>query len=101
MTAAGGQRYTPLDLEQSQAEGRSVYQDDIAFSEQFKDYFRLDLRVAYRMDFKKASQEFAVDIQNLTNRINVLAEEYNPETQSIREYPMTGFLPILNYRLEF
>lgn len=35
------------------------------------------------------------------NHQNVLAEAYNPETKSMEEYTMTGFIPVFNYRLEF
>jgi hypothetical protein len=101
VTAAGGQRYTPLDLDRSIAEGRSVYREDIAYSEQFRDYFRMDLRVAYRMDFKNASQEFAVDIQNLTNHQNPLYLKYNSFTQEEQIVYQIGIIPMMQYRVVF
>jgi hypothetical protein len=101
MTGAGGQRYTPLDLEASQAAGQSIYKEDQAFSEQFNDYFRLDLRLAYRMDFKHASQEFAVDIQNLTNHQNSLYMKYNSFTGEEQTVYQIGIIPMMQYRVVF
>jgi hypothetical protein len=101
ITAAGGIRYTPVDLAASQEAGYTVYNEDLAFTEKFKDYFRLDLRVAYRMDSRKISQEIAFDIQNVTNHKNPIYMEYDPETGQEEFIYQLGFFPMMQYRIIF
>jgi hypothetical protein len=59
--------------------GETVYDEKRAYSEKFRDYFRLDIRLAFRMDNKKFSQEFAIDVQNITSMSNPLYMQYNPK----------------------
>lgn len=101
MIWSGGRRILSVDLPASIEQGQAVYKDHDIFSKQARDYFRIDLGLKLHFFREKTEHVLSLDIQNLTNRQNVLAEVYNPETQSIDEYPMTGFIPIFNYRLEF
>jgi hypothetical protein len=101
ITAAGGQRYTPVDMEESALEGKTVYNDALAYTEKFSDYFRLDLRLAYRIDNPRYSQEFAFDVQNLTNRANPLYMQYNPETGKTEFINQLMIFPIMQYRIVF
>ena len=98
---SGGRRFLELDLPASINQGQAVYEDYDIFSKQGRDYFRIDLGLKLHFFKKKAEHVLSLDIQNLTNYDNVLAEEYNPVTESVEEYRMTGFIPIFNYRLEF
>jgi hypothetical protein len=101
VTAAGGLRYTPVDLAASQAAGYTVYDEDQAFTKKFKDYFRLDLRVGYRIDSKKISQEVALDIQNITNHKNPIYMTYNKETGQEEFMYQLGIFPMMQYRIIF
>jgi hypothetical protein len=101
LTAAGGQRYTPIDLEQSVLQGKSVYDETRAYSEKFRDYFRLDLRIAYRMDNRRFSQEFAIDVQNMTNHENPLYMQYNPKTGKTQFVNQLKIFPMMQYRIIF
>lgn len=98
---SGGRRIQSVDLPASIEEGHTVYESYDIFSKQARDYFRIDLGMNLHFYREKTEHVVSLDIQNLTNRLNVLAESYDPVSQSITEYPMTGFIPILNYRLEF
>jgi hypothetical protein len=101
LTAAGGQRYTPVNLEESTLKGETVYDESKAYSEKFQDYFRLDFRLAYRRDSRKFSQEFAFDIQNITNRSNPLYLQYNPKTGKTDFISQLGIFPMMQYRIIF
>ncbi len=101
MIWSGGRRILSVDLPSSVKQGQSVYEDSDIFSKQARDYIRLDLGLKIHFFRDKTEHVLSLDIQNLTNRHNVLAQQYEPETQSISDYPMTGFIPIFNYRLEF
>jgi hypothetical protein len=101
LTAAGGQRYTPVNLEESTLKGETVYDEERAYSEKFRDYFRLDIRLAFRMDNQKFSQEFAFDVQNITNRSNPLYMQYNPKTGETEFVNQLGIFPMMQYRIVF
>jgi hypothetical protein len=101
LTAAGGQRYTPVDLEKSIIKGETVYDEEKAYSEKFKDYFRLDIRLAYRMDSRRFSQEFAFDVQNITNRSNPLYMQYDPKNGKTEFVNQLGIFPMMQYRIIF
>jgi hypothetical protein len=98
---AGGNRYTPIDLEASRAKGRAVYLENRRFEEQAGNYYRLDLRVSYRKNRPKASYILSLDLQNATNHLNPFNQFYNEEKGLIETSYHTGLLPILNYRIEF
>ncbi|MBN1791531.1 MAG: TonB-dependent receptor [Bacteroidales bacterium] len=101
LTAAGGQRYTPVDIQESVVKGETVYDDDRAYREKFKDYFRFDIKIAWRMDNPKFSQEFAFDIQNVTNRKNPLYMQYNKKTGKTEFINQLTIFPVVQYRIMF
>ena len=98
---SGGRRLIPVDLEASKEEGHTVFLFDEIYSTKARDYFRIDLSFNLHFYKKRSEHVISLDIQNLTNRRNTWAEYYNPESESITEYPMAGIIPILNYRVEF
>jgi hypothetical protein len=97
---AGGQRYTPINLEASAAAGSTVYDEENAYASQLPDYFRMDLRVAFKWTGKRSSQELALDIRNLTNRENPFYIKYNVETGDLKTQGF-GLTPDLLYRITF
>jgi len=101
VTFAGGNHYTPIDLEASQAAGEVVYDDANAFSLQLDSYFRWDLRLGFKMLGRKTTQEWTFDIQNLTNRKNPHSVSYNPETGEEILVTQLGFFPVFQYRIYF
>jgi len=101
MTLAGGRYVIPIDLEASIAQGREVLQNELAFSEQLSDYFRTDLKVGFRMNRQKFTQEFSVDIQNLTDRANVFSRSFNPSRGTISIENQLGLFVVPQYRILF
>ncbi len=98
---AGGMRDTPIDLEKSIEEGSVVIKQDERYELSHQDYFRTDFGISYRMNRKRVSHTFSLDIQNITNHQNEMYEYYDPENFNIKtEYHM-GILPVLNYKIEF
>ncbi len=100
-TWAGGRYYTPIDLQASAMQGEEVLLDNQAFSEQFDDYLRLDLKVSYRVNGKKITQEWAVDVQNITNRDNVFTRSYNSRTNTINTEYQLGLFIVPQYKILF
>jgi outer membrane receptor protein involved in Fe transport len=101
LTVGGGQRYTPIDLEESMLKRTTVYYDELAYSEHFKDYFRADIRIAYKLEGKKTSQEWAVDIQNITNKKNPLYQDYDADANEVKTINQLGVFPMVQYRITF
>jgi hypothetical protein len=98
---AGGTRYTPVFEEQSKLEHRVVFDNTRINDLQVRNYFRIDLRIGYRKNWKKFTDEFSIDLQNLTNRKNIYGLSFNPETYTYKEMLLQGFMPMVTYRINF
>ena len=101
LTMNGGQRYIPVNLEESQLAGRAVYDYENAFEPQLKDYFRTDLKIGYKKNQKKITQEWALNFQNLTNHQNVFYRAYDEQSGTEKTFYQNSFLPIIQYRILF
>lgn len=102
-STSGGRYYTPVDLAASQAAGYEILQDDLAFSEQYDPYLRLDLKIGMKINSsrKKVSHQFYVDFQNVTNNENVFIRQYNRLTNSVDQIDQIGFFPDFGYKIQF
>ncbi|MCX6296894.1 MAG: TonB-dependent receptor [Bacteroidetes bacterium] len=100
-TQAGGNRYTPIDLEKSKLYGDAVLKNDEAFSKQLKDYSRFDVKLSYKGNRKKISQSIFLVVENVFDNQNILRESYNKETQSIQQEFQLGLFPYFGYKIEF
>lgn len=100
-TQAGGNRYTPIDIDKSRLNTKAVYMDEKAFSAKYKDYLRFDIKFSYKTNRKKTSQLFFVTIENIFDTQNILRESYNAETQQIQREYQLGLFPYGGYRIEF
>src|SRR5206468_9895352 len=98
---AGGRRYTPIDLAASLAAGETRYIDSLAWSQKFTNYFRMDVRAGFRTHGKNVTQEWAIDVQNVTDHENPLYEKINLTTGKPQIVYQLGIFPIAQYRIEF
>lgn len=101
LTWAGGKRNYYLDEEASLEQGEAVYDASKAFSEREKDYFRFDLRISLKSNKKNYSQEWAIDLTNLTNHKNVFSRSYNADEGEIEYIYQQGLFPMFLYRINF
>lgn len=101
VTSAGGRRYTPIDFNASLLKGEEVRIANRAFELQYPNYFRTDLKITYRQNFRRISQEWFVDLQNISNHKNVFQEIYNPTQNKVITQFQIGFFPNINYRINF
>ncbi|MEM1214069.1 MAG: TonB-dependent receptor [Bacteroidota bacterium] len=102
-TTAGGRWYTPVDLAASEAADREIRQEANAFSEQYDDYLRWDLKIGVKLNSKqkRLSQQFFLDFQNVTNRVNIFDLRYNRVTNELNQVNQIGFFPDVLYRVQF
>ena len=98
---AGGMRNTPVDFAASQQKGYTIFREKEAFTLQNPAYFRTDLRVSIKWNRKNFTSTLSLDIQNISNRLNVFSQGYDEEKNEIITYYQTGLIPILNYKIEF
>lgn len=100
-TTIGGPYLTPLDYELSKARGRAAYKESEAYSVRQDAYFRIDLRLSFRQEFKRSTLEASLDLQNLTNTKNIFAQNYNPRTNSVITLYQQPFFPVPYVRFTF
>ncbi len=98
---AGGMRFIPIDLEASIAEKRQIMDNSKSYENRYADYFRTDLRIGFKTNKGKISQEWALDLQNVSNHKNHFSEQYNSATESISQIYQQGFMPMMLYRINF
>ncbi len=98
---AGGRPYTPFNAELSQQYNTPILNTEQAFTQRAKPYFRADVRFGVRQKFKTITQEFAVDLQNVTNRRNEFLRSYDTRTGQEGASEQLGFFPVVQYRLYF
>lgn len=101
LTTAAGRYFTPYDVQASLAAGSGVRLDQQAYSQQFENYFRLDTKVTVRMNSRGITQEFFIDIQNITNRANPFAKNWSADRGRVVTIPQLGLFPNFNYRIWF
>jgi len=100
-TSAGGRRYIPINEAQSLKENQPVYVYSQSFENQLRDYYRTDVKVSYRLDGKKTTQEWAFDIQNIFNRKNDFLPTYNRTAGKIAIVPQLGIFPVVQYKISW
>lgn len=100
-TYSGGKRYTPIDLDASIATNSEVRDVSQAYTQQYSNYFRLDIKPGYRFNKKKVTHEFSIDIQNVTRNLNVFQQTYDITNKTIKTDYQLRFFVIPQYRVLF
>jgi len=98
---AGGNRFLEIDREQSILTNSVKYQWETAYDNRYPDYFRLNGRVTFRLNGQNVNQEWALDLQNVTNKQNIFTENWNRNRQEITTSYQMGFMPMMTYRIYF
>jgi len=98
---AGGNRYLPIDAAASLENDGTVYDWENAFAERYPDYFRLNACISFHLNGRKINQEWALDLQNLTNHENIFTENWNNYQKQITTSYQMGFMPMMTYKIHF
>lgn len=101
LTTIGGKYLTPINLAASQEFGRTIFDEANAYSVKQDPYFRMDVKISYRKEYKRSTLEAAVDFQNITGNKNIFAQSYNPRSNSIVTQYQQGFFPVPFVRFTF
>jgi len=98
---AGGRRFVPINLEKSIAEHETVYNWEDAWKNKHNSYFRTDLRFGLKKNGKKTSQEWAIDLGNVTGYKSIFMQGFDGDKNEIYEVYQQGFFPMFLYRIQF
>ncbi|NJK85848.1 MAG: hypothetical protein HC906_07645 [Bacteroidales bacterium] len=98
---AGGMRNIPIDLEKSILSEETELDFSNPYEKRYNDYYKVDLRIGYKLNMKKISMEWALDISNVTNHKNRFFEMYNPDKKIVEQAGQMGIVPVMLYRLRF
>ena len=98
---SGGNRWTPVLLEESREKEEAVYDWSKRYKERQGMYFRTDIRLSYRRNKPSHASIWSLDVQNVTNRENVWGKYYNSDEKEVQIYYQMGLIPVLSYRIEF
>jgi hypothetical protein len=99
---SGGKRKLPIDLDASIDKGEVIYDWENAYKQRFPDYYRLDARISIKAYHKKATEELAIDITNVTDyRKNIINEYYNSLTNTISADYQEGIQFNILYKIYF
>ena len=107
ITRAGGRRYGLVDIAQTEDSKEIIFKDSLFNENTFRDYFRVDLKISWRMNTQKLTHEFGLDLVNLLNSRNLLSLAYAPKldpndtSEPIAEKAQLGRLPIFYYKIDF
>ena len=92
---AGGMRVTPITNFQVDPNSPN------AFSNQLKDFFRMDLRGYFKWNRANRTSILAIDIQNATNRKNEAYFYHDLVKDAVVLKEQLGLIPNLTYQLDF
>lgn len=97
----GGFRYTPIDPALSDDDPYFI--ESQTYTAQTPYFLRFDLGLKYRVNMPKFSWIVSLDVQNLTNRKNIIDYEYEHDGSAKYLSPVEGLglIPILNIKVEF
>ena len=100
----GGLRITPLLEDASAIDSFQAPEDESrAFSEQIPNYFRPDMRIAYRKDKQKYAWSLALDVQNFIGRRNIdgLNRTYDSDLGHWVYRQQSSLVPVISYQIDF
>lgn len=108
-TMAGGRWYGPVDDDASLAQREIIFIDQDRNTQQFDDYFRLDIKTNLTWNRPETTHELGIDFVNILGTENILKLTYAPDEMDqndpnyspVRKEYQLGFLPIFFYRMDF
>ncbi len=100
-TLAGGHRYVPADVAKSIEKGYPEFDYKKAYEKKYDDYFRTDLRIGLKHNWGAITQEWGIDLQNITNYQSVFMGYYDTNANKMEYTYQQGFMPMFLYRIVF
>ena len=74
-----------------------IYDEQRSYASRYNDYLRADFRIGYKINHKRYSEEFGLDLQNITNQKALFGRQYDAENGKL----INRFSPMFLYRIQF
>lgn len=100
-TWTGGNRYSPVNEEESRTKGETIYYTDKINTIKTTDYIRWDVSFSYRINRPNVTHGFFIDIQNVLNRQNISGMIYDVDKSKASTIYHAGIVPNIHYKIEF
>ena len=97
---SGANRFTPVSVSGSPFD-EPVFDWTRAYAQRLPDYFRFDLNVNMKRNYKQVALEWFFEIVNLTGKQNVWQQVYNTTKNEYVRYYHYGFMPMGGCRFYF
>lgn len=97
----GGNRYTPIILSESIKKSITVLDYTQYYEAQYPDYWRTDFSISYKKNKNKSTWSYGADIQNVTDRKNIINQSYDVTNKRINDSDALPRIPIIFIRCEF
>ena len=97
----GGNRYIPINLEESRLQGKSVYNTSEAFDNRLDNVFQMNFTASYSINRPKVRHEICLDIYNVTNNSARVYEYYDENTDKADYYTQLNMIPNIMYKKHF
>lgn len=101
LSLAGGQWYTPFNVEETVEKGYAVYDETKPFTLRYNPYFRWDVKLSFTWEIGRTTQKFFIDFQNVTAKKNIYVKRINTTTGTVSDINQIGFFPNVNYQFTF
>ncbi len=100
-TYSGGQRYVPIDLNESISQQYTVYNYNNAYADKYTPYSRTDLKISFKMNGKKFTVEQGMELMNMFNQKNIYNQYFNKRTKEVYYTYQLGRTFMLQYKITF
>jgi len=88
----GGKRYVPLTV--TVTDNSFEYDYTRAYTDKLSDYFRIDLNINMKINYKRWSVEWFAEVNNITNHQNVWTKYYNASHNKEEYIYQYGLMPM-------
>lgn len=100
-TYTGGERISPLLVDQSIKEKRIIYDEAMAFEARLPVSYYLDFTMTYHINRKRYSSIWAMQIKNVLGSPMVEGYSFNYRKNNIQQNKYVVIIPVLSYKIEF
>jgi hypothetical protein len=101
MCYMGGRRYIPIRVTSNGSEEIIASDCSQIYTKRFPDYFRLDLNLNMKVNFKKWAFKVFFEVNNVTNQKNVWYQYYNVNRQEEGFIHQYGLMPMGGVKFYF
>lgn len=101
MNYVGGERITPVLLDESLQQKREIFDESKAFEDQLPSTFCIDLTLTYRTNHANYSGVWALQVKNLLGAPMYQGYSYKTNTKKVNMDKDVVVIPSLSYKIEF